>query len=207
MRGRAVSLIEHESDRIGFAKREPIVWRLLICAMLFFISGCSLGGEKRADPQGIPNNTQYSVATNHVLELSGPLYGDSEYSITVVETLDTDGYSIPSTRRLEIRSQAGLHESLVIPSASFHLVSNCSVSSLVKKDGGFELKMSMGRGFYYRYVTVPFLFKNNRFLIQSMTNDYRNYKIQEVHTERREFPLPKSVAQFSLLDELGAYGE
>ena len=149
--------------------------------------------EKNKNTKGV-----IPMDTLSILQLTNNQYGSSNYKVLRLCNLDSNGYWIDSTRRIELTrdNKTLVSFSLPVPDEE---VKNFSVSRIAETKSGFIIVADWGGGNYFFGRKFYFNFRDNQFYLDSLK---MNSHVQE---PEKETCVTKKISPPIPIDKFGIF--
>lgn len=157
----------------------------------------SCGGQNIQNTKKKNTKEVLSIDTLSVLPLTNKQYGSSHYKILRLCNLDSEGYQIVSTKRIELSEGNKTVASISLPVPDEE-VKNFSVTKVAETKHGFKIAINWGGGNYIYDIEFYFAFRGHQFYLESIiTNNYGPDKKGVRITKRISPPAP--IDEFNML--------
>ena len=140
------------------------------------------------------------VDTLSMLQLNNKIYSGSDYKVLELYDLDSQGYDIDSTRRIELTRDNKTLATISLPTSCE--VNNFGIDTIMETKSGFRINVSWGGGNWIYTIDFYFVFKNNQFYLNKVKHIlYRQNLDKEIKTIKKINP-PILMDKFDILQYL-----
>lgn len=138
--------------------------------------------------------------TLSILPLMSEAYGNTNYKLLQLCSLDSKGYQIISTRRIELIQESKLIASISLPIADED-VKNFSIKKIAETKKGFEVVINWGGGKNIYDVKFNFIFRDHQFYLDEVLTSKYGPDTDEATLLKKINP-PISIDKFKIIDYL-----